>query len=63
MLIEDQNNSHQSSLLIGPNGFLKSSTLMYLYCLVVRLLSFGLLKMFAFQINSGALNFATIFVS
>ena len=29
MLIKKQNNSHQSSLLTGPNGFLNSSKLMY----------------------------------
>ena len=49
MLIKEQNNSHQSSLLIGPNGFLKNSKLMYLFCLLERLGLFLLLKMFAFK--------------
>ena len=31
MLIKEQNNSHQSSMLIGLNGFLESSLLMYLF--------------------------------
>ena len=29
MLVKEPNNSHQSSLLIGPNGLLNGSKLMY----------------------------------
>ena len=31
MIIKDKNKSHQSSLLLGPNGFLKSSNLLHLF--------------------------------
>ena len=40
MLIKEQNNSYQSSLLIGPNGFLNSFKLMYPFPLLESLWSF-----------------------
>ena len=48
MLIKEQNNSHQSSLLIGPDGFLSSSNLLYLLSLLERFRSFRPLKIFFF---------------
>ena len=40
MLTKEQNNSHQSSLFIGPKGFLNSSNLLYLFSLLEGLGSF-----------------------
>ena len=48
MLIKEQNNSNQSSLSIDPNGFLSSSIVIYLYCLLKKLLLFWLIKLFDF---------------
>ena len=39
-IIKEQNNSHHSSLLIGPNGFLNNTNLLYLFSVLNRFWSF-----------------------
>ena len=46
--IKEQNDSHHSSLLTGPNGFLNSSNLLYLFFVLKRFWSFLTFKMVLF---------------
>ena len=49
MLIKEPNNSQQSLLLMGPNDFLSSSNLKYLFSLLERLWSFWPTKLINFK--------------
>ena len=62
LLIKEQDNSNESSLMIGPNGSLSSSKIMYLVSLLDILWSFWLFKIFLFKINNGFLNYDNFFL-
>ena len=61
LLIKEKNNSNQTSLLIGPIGFLSSPKLIYPVSLLERLGSFWFLK--TFKINHGLMTLVTVFLS
>ena len=61
MLIQKQNNSNQSSLLIGQKGLISSSNLMYLVSLTRKFMVALTFKFVWYLTNNALLKFATVF--